>query len=258
MATDLLALSHAVLHEGRRGSQRHPMAARNELCEVGDGTAMVSSFANVAALTTGAGLVLVDTGHAFSAATILSAVRAWTDEPFHTAIYTHGHVDHVTGTPAFDAENAERGGPRAEVLAHEQVDPRFDRYVATAGYNAVVNRRQFGLPGLRWPTDYRRPDLTYRDRLERTVGDTRFELHHARGETDDATWVWLPDRKVLCPGDLIIWCAPNAGNPQKVQRYPKDWAAALRAMAGLGAELMLPGHGLPLAGAGDIAMVLND
>ncbi|MCB1014006.1 MAG: MBL fold metallo-hydrolase, partial [Acidimicrobiales bacterium] len=126
MATDLLALSHAVLHEGRRGSQRHPMAARNELCEVGDGTAMVSSFANVAALTTGAGLVLVDTGHAFSAATIRAAVREWTDEPFHTAIYTHGHVDHVTGTPAFDAENVEQGRPRAEVLAQEQVDPRFD------------------------------------------------------------------------------------------------------------------------------------
>ena len=41
---------------------------------------------------------------------------------------------------------------------------------------------------------------------------------------------------------------PNCGNPQKVQRYAKDWAVALRAMADLGAETLLPGHGLPILG----------
>ena len=258
MATDLLALSHAVLHGGDGPTKRHPMAASHELCEVGDRTAMVESFANVAAFATGDGLVLVDTGSAFAAEAVHRSVRGWTADAFDTAVYTHGHIDHVFGTAVFDAENAELGRPRAKVLAHEEVDPRFDRYLATAGYNAVVNRRQFQLPAFQWPTDYRRPDVTYRDHLDVTVGDTRFELHHARGETDDGTWVWVPERRVLCPGDLIIWCAPNAGNPQKVQRFAKDWAVALRAMASLDAELMLPGHGLPIAGADDIAMVLND
>ena len=63
------------------------------------------------------------------------------------------------------------------------------------------------------------------------VGGVTSSCHHARGETDDHTWVFCPDRGVLCPGDLIIWGVPNAGNPQKVQRYPWDWADALRAMA---------------------------
>ena len=63
------------------------------------------------------------------------------------------------------------------------------------------------------------------------MGGVTFELHHCRGETDDHTWVYCPDRGVLCPGDLIIWGVPNAGNPQKVQRYPWDWAAGLRQMA---------------------------
>ena len=258
MATDLLELSRAILHGEGTAEKRHPMAASNELCEVGDGVAMVESFANVAALTTGDGLVLVDTGSAFTATAVHQAVRGWTDEPFDTAVYTHGHVDHVFGTPVFDAENDEQGRPRGRVIAQEEVDPRFDRYIETAGYNSVVNQRQFQLPSFQWPTEYRRPDVTYRDRLDVLVGDLDLELHHARGETDDATWVWVPDRKVLCPGDLIIWCAPNAGNPQKVQRFAKDWAVALRAMAGLGAELLLPGHGLPIAGADDVAMVLND
>jgi alkyl sulfatase BDS1-like metallo-beta-lactamase superfamily hydrolase len=78
------------------------------------------------------------------------------------------------------------------------------------------------------------------------VGGVAFDCHHARGETDDHTWVHCPDRGVLCPGDLIIWGVPNAGNPQKVQRYPWDWAAALRAMAALGARSLAPGHGGPV------------
>ena len=37
--------------------------------------------------------------------------------------------------------------------------------------------------------------------------------------------------EVLVTGDLFIWAMPNCGNPQKVQRFPRDWAAALREMA---------------------------
>ncbi len=258
MATDLLELSRRILHGEGGFSKRHPMSAGNELVEVASRTAMVESFANVAAFTTGDGLCLVDTGSALTAPAIHEAVRGWTAEDFDTAVYTHGHIDHVCGTEVFDAENVERGRPRARVVAQEEVDLRFDRYVETAGYNSAINQRQFQLPSFQWPIEYRRPDLTYRDRLDVTVGDLALELHHARGETDDATWVWVPERKVVCAGDLIIWCAPNAGNPQKVQRFAKDWAEALRAMAGLGAEVLLPGHGLPIAGRDDVAMVLND
>ena len=49
-------------------------------------------------------------------------------------------------------------------------------------------------------------------------------------------------------GDFVIWNFPNAGNPQKVQRYPIEWAAALRAMIAKEPELLLPAHGLPIAG----------
>ena len=68
-----------------------------------------------------------------------------------------------------------------------------------------------------------------------------FELRHARGETDDATWTWIPELKALHPGDLFIWAVPNAGNPQKVQRYLSDWATALREMAALEPELLPAG-----------------
>src|SRR6185369_4815754 len=86
----------------------------------------------------------------------------------------------------------------------------------------------------------------------------RLDLRHARGETDDHTWLFLPERKVLFTGDLFIWAFPNAGNPQKVQRYPREWAAALRAMSALGAEVLCPGHGVPIFGADRVREALDD
>ena len=90
------------------------------------------------------------------------------------------------------------------------------------------------------------------------VGDRTLELHHGRGETDDHTWTWVPDRRIAIVGDFVTWVFPNAGNPQKVQRFPLEWAQNLRRIAAAGPELLLPAHGLPLEGATRIATVLDD
>jgi alkyl sulfatase BDS1-like metallo-beta-lactamase superfamily hydrolase len=228
------------------------------LVEVADDAAFVAAFANVSAFRTGEGLVLVDTGSVFAARAIHGAVRGWTPGRLNTAIYSHGHIDHVFGVPVFEEEAAAQGWPAPVVVAHEALPARFDRYIATAGYNGIINQRQFQIPGLVWPVDYRYPDETYRDSASREVGGVRFELHHAKGETDDHTWTWLPDRRILCCGDLFIWASPNAGNPQKVQRFPREWAVALRSMAALSPAVLLPGHGVPLVGSDRIHQALTE
>jgi alkyl sulfatase BDS1-like metallo-beta-lactamase superfamily hydrolase len=237
---------------------QHPFAPLGELEEVAAGVGFVSSFANVTAVATDAGLVLIDTGSSIGAPRVHESVRGWSRAPVDTAVFTHGHIDHVCGLPPFEAEAERHGWARPRVVAHEAVPARFDRYRLTAGLNGAINARQFRLPGFRWPTEYRYPDLTYRAMLALDVGGVRLELHHGRGETDDHTWVWLPDRRVLCTGDLFIWASPNAGNPQKVQRYPHEWALALRAMAALDAELLCPGHGVPIQGAARVRQALDE
>jgi glyoxylase-like metal-dependent hydrolase (beta-lactamase superfamily II) len=236
----------------------HPVGHTGGLAEICEGVAFVPSFANVTAFETEDGLVLVDTGSGPVAPSIHAAVRRWSGGRLHTAVYSHGHIDHVFGVPVWEAESSERGWPAPVVIAHEALPRRFDRYVLTAGYNQVVNRRQFGFADLVWPTDYRYPDRTYTDNLVLSVGGTSFRLRHEKGETDDHTVTWQPDAKVLCCGDLFIWASPNAGNPQKVQRYPKEWAEALRRMIELEPEYLLPGHGLPVIGAGRVAQALTD
>jgi alkyl sulfatase BDS1-like metallo-beta-lactamase superfamily hydrolase len=176
----------------------------------------------------------------------------------HTVVYTHGHIDHVGGVDLFEAEARPAGASGLRVVGHEAVRDRFARYRRTAGYNGEINARQFRVPRLTWPTRYRDPDLTFRDELTLEIGGERFELHHDRGETDDHVWLWLPARRAVCTGDLFIWAAPNCGNPQKVQRYPGEQAAALRKMAALAPALLFPGHGPPIEGEDRVQQALAE
>jgi alkyl sulfatase BDS1-like metallo-beta-lactamase superfamily hydrolase len=255
--TDLLALSDRILSGAAAIDDRHPVSITGDttLNELDDGLAFLESFANVTAFVSDGMLTMIDAGGVLHAGAVHEQIRSWTDAPLHTAVYTHGHVDHVFAVPIFEAEGRE---PAPVVVAHENVPRRFDRYRLTNGYNGVINQRQFQLPVPMFPDQFRYPDQVYRDEVVVEVGGLRIELFHDKGETDDGTWAWIPDRSVLCTGDLFIWAAPNCGNPQKVQRYPWEWSVALRKMAELGAELMLPGHGLPIAGAERIRTVLSD
>ncbi|MFF1381299.1 alkyl sulfatase dimerization domain-containing protein [Streptomyces sp. NPDC058308] len=231
----------------------------DDLVRLRDRVGFFPAFSNVAVFDTGDdGVVLVDSGDFRTAQQLHTAVKRFGAGPVRSLVYTHGHVDHVFGVFPFDQEAAATGTDRPEVIAHEAVTARFDRYVRTAGYNSWINRKQFGVPSLEWPTTYRYPDTVYRDRLTVRRGTLTFELIHARGETDDHAYVWIPELKTLCTGDLFIWNTPNAGNPQKAQRYPEEWARALRAMQELGAELLLPGHGVPIVGKERVHQALDD
>ena len=235
----------------------HPLMPTGESEEIADGVLFIKWFGNVVAAKTAEGLVLVDTGAYFNQEQTLGIVRRYSPERINTAIYTHGHVDHVGGMPAIVAEAQQNRLARPKVVGNRAVAARFDRYKRTAGYNSTINTRQFSARS-QWPTEYVYPDTYYDSQLNVVAGTSHFECHHGRGETDDATWVYLPERKVLCAGDFFIWCSPNAGNPQKVQRYAREWAEALRAMAAAGATVLAPGHGPPIYGLVNVRQALND
>jgi alkyl sulfatase BDS1-like metallo-beta-lactamase superfamily hydrolase len=157
-----------------------------------------------------------------------------------------------------DQEAAAKGIARPRIVAHRNVLQRFQRYDTTHELNSLVMGRQFNQPGYTFPDHHRRPDQIYDDALSLTIGGVRIELSHGRGETDDATFVWLPDKRVLLSGDFVIWVFPNAGNPRKVQRFAPDWADALRRMQALAPAVLVPGHGPVVFGAERVAQILHD
>src|SRR3954464_3285673 len=161
--------------------QAHPFAPPGAVTQVAEGCAFVPSFANVSAVATDDGLVLVDTGSQLFARNAIDELRRWSTDRVHTAVYSHGHVDHVFGVPLLEEEADAKGWAAPTLIAHEALPARFDRYILTAGYNEVINQRQFRVPNLRWPTEYCYPDRPYHDTLAVDIGGLRIALHHARG-----------------------------------------------------------------------------
>jgi len=242
----------------------------NEITELREGLAIVESFSHCVVLDVGDGLMCFDASGSGSGQGVVEAIRTWSNKPITTLVYTHGHADHVGGSVAFKKDAESRGEKRPHVIAHENVAKRLARYEETNLWNVAINKRQFG--GIRSDMtveinqDAERflsrstlvPDETFTEQLTLNAGGTTIELHHARGETDDHLWAWLPEKKWMFTGDFIIWNYPNAGKPQKVQRYALEWAQALRKMIEQGPELLVPAHGLPIEGKERIARVLDD
>jgi glyoxylase-like metal-dependent hydrolase (beta-lactamase superfamily II) len=210
-------------------------------------------FVNTYAVRTSAGLLLIDPGLADRAPQVHAAIRAWSPAPVHTVIYTHGHADHAFGLAPFLA-----AGERPAIVAQANCPQRFARYGAMQGWNARINQRQFGLPRPSFPSHFDWPTVLVDEEWHTTLGDLEVHATAARGETDDGLFVWIPARGYLFCGDLVIWQAPNCGNPQKVQRYPVEWAAALERMAALEAECLFPGHGLVVLGQAAVRTLLLD
>ncbi len=213
---------------------------------------------SVTAIRTTEGLVLIDTAKPDTAQRTLEVIRSWDDSPIHTVIFTHGHIDHTSGIAVIDAEADARGVPRPRIVAHRNVPRRMERYAASHGFNSIVQGQQFNKPGYVYPIGQRQPDEVYDETLSLTIGGERLELFHGRGETDDASFVWLPERRVLASGDFVIWVFPNAGNPRKVQRYAAEWAVALRHMEQLRPAILIPGHGPVVFGEERALQMLRD
>ena len=245
------------VYEGPRSVQ--PMDG--SFNEIADGIAVVCAFSHVWSVATDEGLVAIDTSLPMFAPGVLKHLHKWRSQPVHTIVYTHGHADHVGGAPAFVEDARERGRPVPRVVAHEAVGPRFDRYNLTHGYNQTINRRQFSANDMLdlFADDWVYPDTTYAADLYLEVGGVSLELIHAPGR----------DRRPHHGVDArergrCLWATCSSGSsptpaiPRKVQRYPSEWAAALRRMIELRPALLLPAHGLPIAGEERIAMVLDD
>jgi alkyl sulfatase BDS1-like metallo-beta-lactamase superfamily hydrolase len=220
--------------------------------EVADRAWFQSLFSGCTAFETDAGIVLIDSGLKRVGKQLAVMLRQRTSAPIHTAIFTQGHVDHAYGLTHFLLPG--QAPPR--VVAQREMPARFARYAFTKRHNQAINARQFGgTAGISaesstdldsFGTPEIAPDVLYDRRIDLTVGGLTFEVHHCRGETDDHSWIYCSERRVLCPGDLFIYAVPNAGNPQKVQRYPWDWARGLREMAACEAKSLCPGHGGPV------------
>ena len=216
------------------------------------------------------GIIIIDTMESRSEAeAVLAEFRKITDKPVKAIIYTHNHADHVFGGRVFD----ESGD--VPVYAHRTTSMYIDRIVnvlkdtiytrSMRMFGAFLSDAEFennGIgPRLTFKTEQmalKRPTHVFDDQLDLTVAGVKLQLFHAPGETDDQLFVWLPELKVLMPGDNVYQAFPNLYTIRGTKyRDVRQWVDSIDRMRDLKPEILVPSHLVPVTGAQEIDNILT-
>ena len=226
----------------------------------------VPGFGSCSVFETEKGLVIFDLPIRQLAKKTFNEVRNFTEKPVKYFIYSHGHFDHAFGYEFFLKEINKNGWEMPEVIAHENCIKRFKKYQMLDKYHDWINKMQFAsIRGRVQGTivsaqEIIEPTIILKgneDSFKFELGNVNFEVYHNKGETDDSVWLWVPEKRTICTGDLMVSSFPNVGNPYKVQRYPKDWALAMEKMMEKEAEYLVPGHGRMIEGKNKVRDALS-
>ena len=253
---------------GREKLRAHSDEFRKDVIKVTDGVYVAVGFsdANSILIQGDGGSIIVDTT---SDVTDASAVKAefakLSAAPVRAIINTHSHPDHTGGATVF------AGNDHPEIYSHQLFVDRVpdvgrggrdggDPFGSSLPDSLFINAgtgMQFGRRPA--PTGYLPPTRTFSgDRLEVTIAGVRLQLLHTPGETPENIAVWLPDKRVLLPGDDFYKAFPNLYAIRGARLRPVDqWVASLSKMLDLGAEDLAPGHTRPIIGSANVRAALT-
>ena len=212
---------------------------------------------NTFLVVTSDGSVVVDTSGPAGAAVHQPLLAKVSAVPVKVIVLTHGHGDHTGGVGRWFQ-------PGVEVVAQREF-PEFLQYQRRlAGFFGTRNAAQFGggspTAGTLAPPGGAavgaapiQPTRTFDDRMELAVGGVTFQLLHTPGETPDHLTVWIPQFKTAFIGDNYYDSFPNIYTLRGTRpRWALDYIQSLDTVLALEPELVLPSHGQPIRGRGEI------
>lgn len=253
----------------------HSSEFRRELINVADGVYVAVGYgqANSIFIDGVDGAIVVDAlGSQENAEDALAAFRSVSKKPIRAVIYTHSHPDHIGGSAVFAPP-----GSGIPVYAQREVADTYSQLVSEM--EPILARRaqrMYGTPltqdqrinvgiGLKLDMDTEThfllaaPTQTFDEELSLEIAGVKMQLVHAPGETNDQIFVWLPEKRVLMPGDNIYRAFPNLYTIRgTTYRNPKAWATSLDRMRALQPEVLVPSHTRPVSGAAQVQQLLLD
>jgi cyclase len=202
---------------------------------------------------------------------VLAAIRKHSDKPVRYLINTHWHDDHIVGNRIY-----REAFPNMRVVAHQESlvylpgdgkknRDRFHRAIpdALAGLRATLQsgktaagqpltdeQRASLVSDIRLGEDYSTvpddftpvlADVSVSEKLEmREPGCAIDVLPLGNAHTTGDLVVHVKGASVVFVGDMIGWPVPLVGADQSRVR---EWSGTLQRVRGLGAKIIVPGHG---------------
>ena len=185
------------------------------------------------------GVIVVDAKQTEAGAKdLLAEISKITPKPVTTVFLTHSDGDHVNGLVAYPA------GIR--IIAHQNNKKELETALAAGGRGAP--------PPDRLPTQ-----VVTKNKETMTIDGVKLELYHwAPAHTNGDLVVYLPAQKIVATGDIIAANRAD-GNPNlhiDKNGSAEGWIATVKGIAGLNADVFVPGHG-DLQTKADIQRKLN-
>lgn len=182
-------------------------------------------------IVTKAGVVLIDSGGSYKGAKqIDDAIKRVSKKPVIMVINSGGQDHRWFGNDYFKRKGAKIIAARAAVADQK----------ARLNNQLTILESQVGKQGLVGTRDVY-ADRVFDQSLKLNVGGVQLYIHNpGTAHTPGDSYVWLPQKKVVFAGDIVVTERLLSVNPVSKS---KAWISAFDAVAALKPRYVVPGHG---------------
>ena len=224
------------------------------------------------------GIIIVDPGESVQMAeSVKNQFRAITDKPVKAIIYSHNHIDHISGVRAWATDEQVASG-EVKIIAQEDLTQAVANWSSNLGtlfghrtsYTGAkhVEEGEHGTVNDGLGPRFMQGDISFIEpnmlvekngTLDITISGVHMQIVNVPSETKDEIVVYLPEQKILHAAEVLQ--GENFPNLHTIRgtkfRDPSMWFKGIDVMRQFDTEIMINSHGRPVEGKEAVADVLT-